>query len=165
MGAGVHGTWRGPRPRPSTLCGSQPSSASQEPPSSSLSVWYIWPRSICLSWKEYYMCHVYVRTTIMGSFWGCIWMSLCIYLSIREPSSQRKQKRLIPARYTVNASGANQPRRATVQTFNLNHMMLIQEGVRGSRRGDLKKCDYQRVVKCKIIHVPVSLGSTSCDPD
>jgi hypothetical protein len=40
-----------------------------------------------------------------------------------------------------NVSGANQPLCATVQTFNLNHMMLIQGGVRGEWEGDLKKCD------------------------
>ena len=37
-----------------------------------------------------------------------------------------------------NVSGANQPLRATVQTSNLNHMMLIQGGMQGSGRGDLK---------------------------
>jgi hypothetical protein len=31
--------------------------------------------------------------------------------------------------------------RATVQTFNLNHMMLIQGGVRREWEGDLKRCD------------------------
>jgi hypothetical protein len=40
-----------------------------------------------------------------------------------------------------NVSGANQPLCATVQTFNLNHMMLIQRDVWGSGRGDLKRCD------------------------
>jgi hypothetical protein len=38
-----------------------------------------------------------------------------------------------------NVSGANQPLRATVQTFNLNHMMLIQGGVRGEWEGGFEK--------------------------
>jgi hypothetical protein len=33
--------------------------------------------------------------------------------------------------YLGNVSGANQPLRATVQTSNLSHMMLIQEGTGG----------------------------------
>jgi hypothetical protein len=35
----------------------------------------------------------------------------------------------------------NQPLRATVQTCNLGHMMLIQGGTGGSGRGDLQKYD------------------------
>jgi hypothetical protein len=41
--------------------------------------------------------------------------------------------------YIGDVFGANQPLYATVQTFNLNHMMLIQVDVRWSGRGDLKK--------------------------
>jgi hypothetical protein len=38
-----------------------------------------------------------------------------------------------------NVSGANQPLRATVQTFNLNHMMLIQGDVWGEWEGGFEK--------------------------
>jgi hypothetical protein len=41
-----------------------------------------------------------------------------------------------------NVSGANQPLRATVQTFNLNHMMLIQGGVRGVCRKKVTNLNY-----------------------
>jgi hypothetical protein len=41
----------------------------------------------------------------------------------------------------VNISGANQLLRAIIQISNLNHMMLMQEGVPGKWEGDFKKCD------------------------
>jgi hypothetical protein len=53
-----------------------------------------------------------------------------------------------------NVFGANQPLRATVQTSNLGHMMLMQRGAGGSGRGDLLKCDQERAVKRKITQSP-----------
>jgi hypothetical protein len=60
-------------------------------------------------------------------------------------------------------SGANQPLCATVQTFNLNHMMLIQ-GTCGGVKGDIcKSMIRSRLLSAKLSTPARSLRSTSCE--
>jgi hypothetical protein len=57
-----------------------------------------------------------------------------------------------------NVSGGNQTTRANLETFNLNHTMLIQRGTRESGRKDMIKSGR---LSAKLLNPPAPLRSTS----